>query len=100
MSPSLSVARRYRRVPNENRRIGASTADRGRNVHSTERARHGSERRRGEPLAVLKVREVAALLRMDVKAIYAEIQAGRLKAIRVGRSLRVPRAAIAALFPR
>jgi excisionase family DNA binding protein len=41
--------------------------------------------------AMLTVKETARFLRTNVKTVYAEIQARRLRAIRVGRVIRVPR---------
>jgi excisionase family DNA binding protein len=46
---------------------------------------------------VLTVREAAAHLRVNVKTVYAEIAANRIRVIRLGRTVRVPRAVIAAL---
>ena len=44
--------------------------------------------------AVMKCAEVAQLLRCDIKSVYAEINAGHLQAVRLGRSYRVTRAAL------
>jgi len=43
------------------------------------------------------VPEVAKLLRVNAKTIYAEVASGRIRAVRLGRALRIPRAAIEAL---
>ena len=43
------------------------------------------------------VPEVAKLLRVNAKTIYVEITSGRIRAVRLGRALRIPRAAICAL---
>lgn len=43
---------------------------------------------------VLRVDEVAALLRVDRKTAYSLIQAGDLPAVRLGRSIRVTRSAL------
>lgn len=44
--------------------------------------------------AVLTVEEVAAELRLSRGAAYAGVRAGEIPAIRIGRSLRVPRHAL------
>jgi excisionase family DNA binding protein len=43
---------------------------------------------------VLKVPEVAAYLRVDRKTVYSLIQAGELRALKMGRALRVTRQAL------
>jgi excisionase family DNA binding protein len=45
----------------------------------------------------LTVPELAKLLRVNAKTIYAEIASGRIHAVRLGRALRIPRATIEAL---
>ena len=47
---------------------------------------------------VLKVVEVARLLRTGKNQTYAAIEAGEIKAIRIGRSIRIPRAELARLL--
>lgn len=47
---------------------------------------------------VLTVREAAELLHVDRKTIYAEIAARRFPAIRLGRAIRIPRAALTAVL--
>ena len=47
------------------------------------------------PEAVLKVREVANHLDCDEDTVYRLIREGRLRAIRLGRVLRVPASALA-----
>jgi excisionase family DNA binding protein len=47
---------------------------------------------------MLTVKEGAQLLRVNVKTLYAEIQAKRLRAIRVGRTVRVPRAVVLSML--
>jgi excisionase family DNA binding protein len=44
--------------------------------------------------AVLTPKEVAAYLRVSVWAIYDAVNAGTLPAIRIGRSIRIPRRAV------
>ncbi len=41
--------------------------------------------------AYLTVREAAAILHVNVKTIYAAIEAGSIKAVRFGRTIRIPR---------
>lgn len=43
------------------------------------------------------VPEFAKLLRVNAKTVYAEIAAGRIQAVRLGRALRIPRIAVEAL---
>ena len=50
-----------------------------------------------DPPPVLTVPEAAAFLRVNVKTVYAEITAGRIQAIRLGRTLRISRAVLEAL---
>jgi excisionase family DNA binding protein len=45
---------------------------------------------------VVTVREAAALLKVNIKTIYAEITAGRFPAIHLGRAIRIPRAVLTA----
>jgi excisionase family DNA binding protein len=45
----------------------------------------------------LTVREAAAHLRLNVKTVYAAITARTLRAVRFGRTVRIPREALAAL---
>lgn len=49
------------------------------------------------PPAYLTVREFATILRLNVKTVYAAIEAGTIKAVRFGRTIRIPRDQIAAL---
>lgn len=44
---------------------------------------------------VMSVREAAGILGVNVKTLYAEIQAGRFPAIRLGRVLRIARGVVA-----
>jgi excisionase family DNA binding protein len=46
---------------------------------------------------VSTVAEAAKYLRVNRKTIYAEIAAGRIRVIRLGRSVRIPREALKAL---
>lgn len=46
---------------------------------------------------MLTVKEAAEYLRVNVKTLYADIEAKRLKAIRVGRVIRIPRSELLAL---
>ncbi len=48
-------------------------------------------------LDMLTVKEAADFLRVNVKTVYALIAAGRLRCVRVGRVIRIPRAALDAL---
>ncbi|MDQ3422005.1 MAG: helix-turn-helix domain-containing protein [Actinomycetota bacterium] len=50
------------------------------------------------PERVFRVRDAAAHLDCDPDTIYKEIREGRLRAIRVGRLLRVPESALAAFI--
>ena len=47
--------------------------------------------------AYLTVQEAAAYLRLNVKTVYAAIASGALRAVRFGRTLRIPREALADL---
>jgi excisionase family DNA binding protein len=47
---------------------------------------------------VLTVKEVAAILGVNVKTLYAEIEAGGIPAIRVGKVIRVPTNMLASLL--
>ena len=40
--------------------------------------------------AYVTVRELAEYLRLDCKTLYSEIAAGELRALRVGRAIRIP----------
>ena len=51
----------------------------------------------GELPPVSTVAEAAKYLRVNPKTIYAEIAAGRIRVIRLGRSVRIPRAVLEAL---
>ncbi len=48
--------------------------------------------------AVLTVREVAAILRIGRNQAYERIAAGQIPAVRIGRTIRVPAAAIRRLL--
>ncbi|HOX47038.1 MAG TPA: helix-turn-helix domain-containing protein [Myxococcota bacterium] len=54
---------------------------------------HG-ELQPGNPAPILTVAEVAAMLRMNTKSVYAAIAAGELPGKKVGRRTFVPRAAL------
>jgi excisionase family DNA binding protein len=56
------------------------------------------ERDLGPPMELLRVSKVAAMLRVSKMTIYRLIRAGQLQAIRVGESLRLPRAAVQAFL--
>jgi excisionase family DNA binding protein len=45
-------------------------------------------------LDLLTAKEVAGILRVSTKTIYALIAAGKLASVRVGRVIRVPRSAL------
>jgi excisionase family DNA binding protein len=47
--------------------------------------------------AYLRVQEAATHLRLNVKTVYAAIASGTLRHVRFGRTLRIPREALAAL---
>jgi excisionase family DNA binding protein len=49
---------------------------------------------RGEIVELLTVNEVAVTLRVSKMTVYRLIHAGRLAAIRVGQSLRLPRGSV------
>jgi excisionase family DNA binding protein len=49
---------------------------------------------------VLTVKEVATLLQVNVKTLYAAIESGSIPAIRVGKTIRVPTNAVASLLQR
>jgi excisionase family DNA binding protein len=51
-----------------------------------------------DPLLVLKVKEAAGLLGIGVNSAYAAIARGELPHIRIGRNIRVPRAALERLL--
>lgn len=46
------------------------------------------------------VREAAALLRVDVKTLYAEIRDGRIPHVRIGRVIRISRHVLNAAIKR
>lgn len=46
------------------------------------------------------IKELAAILRVDHKTVRNAIKDGRITALRVGRTFRIPAAAIDALVPR
>ncbi len=48
--------------------------------------------------STLTVREAAALLRVNVKTLYAEINAQRFPAIRLGRVIRIARGVVASFI--
>ncbi|MHB1538692.1 MAG: helix-turn-helix domain-containing protein [Solirubrobacteraceae bacterium] len=52
----------------------------------------------GEMPTVLTVEQTAAILRTGRSATYAAIHSGQIPSIRVGRSIRVPRARLAELL--
>jgi excisionase family DNA binding protein len=43
---------------------------------------------------MLTVKEAARYLRVNVKTLYADIEAKRIRALRVGRVIRIPRSAL------
>jgi excisionase family DNA binding protein len=47
--------------------------------------------------AYLTVREAAAILHVNIKTIYAAIDAGSIKAVRFGRTIRIPKDQFATL---
>lgn len=47
-----------------------------------------------EPVDLMTVSEVAALLRVSTMTVYRLVDAGLLRALRVGRSLRLPRSSV------
>jgi excisionase family DNA binding protein len=47
-----------------------------------------------DPQAVLKVQEVAAVLRCGINQAYDLVQSGEIRSVRIGRSVRVPRSAL------
>jgi excisionase family DNA binding protein len=47
---------------------------------------------------VISVREAAKILGVNVKTLYAEIEAGRFPALRVGRVIRIPTNMLASLL--
>lgn len=51
-----------------------------------------------EDFAVLKVAEVATLMRCSTWTVYERINKGELRSVHVGRSIRVPRAAVAEFY--
>ncbi|MGC4089417.1 MAG: helix-turn-helix domain-containing protein [Polyangiaceae bacterium] len=51
----------------------------------------------GRTPPVSTVAEAAKYLRVNPKTLYAEIAAGRIHALRFGRTLRIPRAVLEAL---
>jgi excisionase family DNA binding protein len=44
-----------------------------------------------DPLELLTLREVAAITKRSRASLYADIRAGRLQTVHLGRSVRVPR---------
>ena len=50
-----------------------------------------------DPNEMLTVKEAAALLKVNVKTVYAEIAAGRLGYLKIGRLIRIPRTVITSL---
>lgn len=54
--------------------------------------------RADESLDLLTVAEVAAMLRLSKMTIYRLMEKGRLPALRVGRSFRIPRDSVQALL--
>jgi excisionase family DNA binding protein len=91
---------------------GATGADRGsgpdgpprRDVTATfggtsDRAAADSDGRERHVPPFLTAREAAAQLRVAVGTVYEAVKAGRLPAVRVGRSIRIPRHAVDAAAP-
>jgi excisionase family DNA binding protein len=62
------------------------------------RGHHPEEQDLEPPLDLLTVSEVAAMLRVSKMTIYRLIDSGQLHAIRAGRSLRLPKAAVQAFL--
>ncbi|MGQ0479619.1 MAG: helix-turn-helix domain-containing protein [Pseudonocardia sp.] len=60
-------------------------------------AQHAAEQA-DETLDLLTVAEVAAMLRLSKMTIYRLMDKGRLPALRVGRSFRIPRDSVHALL--
>jgi len=56
-----------------------------------------AEEGKGALPAVCTVAEAAKYLRVNPKTIYSEIAAGRIRVIRLGRAVRIPRGALEAL---
>ena len=50
-----------------------------------------------DPNEMLTVKEAAALLKVNVKTVYAEIAAGHLGYIKIGRLIRIPRTVISSM---
>lgn len=50
-----------------------------------------------DPNEMLTVKEAAALLKVNVKTVYAEIAAGRLGYVKIGRLIRIPRTVITSM---
>jgi excisionase family DNA binding protein len=50
--------------------------------------------------SVVSVREAANILDVNVKTLYAEIQAGHFPAIRLGRALRITRGVLVSMLDR
>ena len=61
-------------------------------------APHQGGDRADESLDLLTVAEVAAMLRLSKMTIYRLMDKGRLPALRVGRSFRIPRESVQALL--
>ena len=51
----------------------------------------------GDPNQMVTVKEAAALLRVNVKTIYAEIAAGHIGYVKIGRLIRIPRAVLSSM---
>ncbi|HEY1974501.1 MAG TPA: helix-turn-helix domain-containing protein [Pseudonocardia sp.] len=51
-----------------------------------------------EPVELLTVAEVSTILRVSTMTIYRLAEAGRLRTLRVGRSLRIPRSSLDAFL--
>jgi excisionase family DNA binding protein len=51
----------------------------------------------GDPIQMLTVKEAAALLKVNVKTVYAEIAAGRISYVKIGRLFRIPRTVLSSM---
>jgi excisionase family DNA binding protein len=49
---------------------------------------------RSDPLELMTLQELSRLARRSHSALYADIRAGRLKVVKLGRSTRIPRAEV------
>lgn len=70
------------------------------NAPPSGRPAHRSQAAQGQirDSEMLTVKEAADLLRVNIKTVYAEIAAGRLKHVQLGRRIiRIPRSVIASL---